>query len=185
MPDISTRISDDQVIEEFMLEEEEEIDSQGIDECKTEKLQDIPIEVANEQELEECMQEEVVSDMTLPEIYRVDEKIHTDVQLEIPIIKSEEGYIVQDEPKLVQDRTLICAIPNQLQTNAQAQHMTEQKVSLPDRANIVKIIPTTYVSRRESLRSEVVRKEIPTYIDSLCRPPSKPPDNQNSLEGEI
>ena len=28
---------------------------------QTEKLQDIPIGVANEQELEECMQEEVVS----------------------------------------------------------------------------------------------------------------------------
>ena len=53
MPNIPIRITDDQVIEEFMLEEE--IDSQGIDECKTEKLQDIPIEVANEQELEECM----------------------------------------------------------------------------------------------------------------------------------
>ena len=63
--------------------------------------------------------------------------------------------------------------------------MTEQKVSLPDRTNIGKTIPTTYVSRRESLRSEAVRKEIPTYIDSICRPPSKPPDNQNSLEGEI
>ena len=101
MPDIPTRIENDQIIEEFMLEEEE-IDFQGIDEFKTEKLQDIPIEVANEQELEECMQEEAVSDRTLPEIYRVDERIHTDVQLEIPIIKS-EGHIVQDEPKLVQD----------------------------------------------------------------------------------
>ena len=122
--------------------------------------------------------------MTLPEIYRVDERIHTHVQLEIPIIKS-EGHIVQDEPRLVQDRTLICTIPNPIQTNAQAQHMTEQKVSLPDRANISKIIPTTYVSRRESLRSDVVIKEIPTYIDSLCRPPSKPPYKQNSLESEI
>ena len=63
-------------------------------------MQDIPIEVANKQELEECIQEEVVSDMTLPEIYRVDERIHTDVQLEIPIIKS-GGHIVQDEPRLV------------------------------------------------------------------------------------
>ena len=63
--------------------------------------------------------------------------------------------------------------------------MTEQKISLSDRTNIGKIIPTTFVSRRESLRSEVVRKEIPTYIDSLCRPPSKPPDKQNSLEGDI
>ena len=117
MPDIPTRFTDDQVIEEFMLEEKV-IDSQGIDECKTEKLQDIPIEVANEQELEECMQEKIVSYMTLPEIYRVDERIHTDVQLEIPIITS-EGHIVQDEPKLVQDRTLICAIPNPLQTNVE------------------------------------------------------------------
>ena len=58
--------------------------------------------------------------------------------------------------------------------------MTEQKVLLPDRSNVGKIIPTTYVSRRESLRSEVVRKEIPTCIDSICRPPSKPPDKQNS-----
>ena len=182
MPNIPTRITHDQVIEEFMLEEE--IDFQGIDEYKIVKLQDVPIKVVNEQELEECMQEEVVSDMTLPEIYRVDERIDTDVQLEIPIIKSEEGHIVQDEPRLVQDRTLICAIPNPLQTNAQAQHITEQKVSLPDRANIGKIIPTTYVSRRESLRSEVVRKEVPTCIDSLCRPPSKPPDKQNSLESE-
>ena len=180
MPDIPRRIADDQVIEEFMLEE---IDFQDIDKSETTELQGVPIEVANEQELEECMQE-VGSDMTLPEICRVDEKIHTDVQLEIPIIKS-EGHIVQDEPKLVQDGTLICATPNPLQTNAQAQHMTEQKVSLPDRENIGKIIPTTYVSMRESLRSEVVRKEIPTYIDSLCRPPSKPPDKQNSLEGEI
>ena len=38
MPDISTRIADDQVIEEFMLEEEE-IDFQGIDEYKIVKLQ--------------------------------------------------------------------------------------------------------------------------------------------------
>ena len=30
-----------------------------------------------------------------------------------------------------------------------------------------------------------VRKEIRSYIDSVCQPPSKPPDKQNSLEGEI
>ena len=71
---------------------------------------------------------------------------------------------------------MICDTPNPLQTIAQAQHMTEQKLSLPDTANIGKIIPTTYVSRRESLRSELVRKEIPTYKDSICRYRSKPPD---------
>ena len=80
---------------------------------------------------------------------------------------------------------LTCDTLTPLQTNTQAQLMTEQKVSLPDRPIIGELIPTTYVSRRESLRSEVVRKEIPTYIDSICTPPSKPPDKQNSLEGEI
>ena len=55
MPDKSTEIADDQVIEEFMLEEEEEIDFQGIDEYKIVKLQDVPIEVVNEQELEDCV----------------------------------------------------------------------------------------------------------------------------------
>ena len=100
-------------------------------------MQDIPIEITNEQEIEECMQEEVFSDMALPEIYRVDEKIHTDVQLEIPIIKSEKMCMMQDDQKLVQGRTMICATPNALQTNAQAQHLAEQKVSLPDRSIIV------------------------------------------------
>ena len=85
---------------------------------------------------------------------------------------------MQDEPKLVQGRTMICATPNPLQT--QAQYMTEQKVSLPDRDIIGKIIPITHVGRRETLRSEAVRKENSTYIVSICRPPSKPPDKQKS-----
>ena len=52
----------------------EEVDFQSIDKCETVKLQGVPTEVVNEQEIEACMQEEVVSDMTLPEVYRVDEK---------------------------------------------------------------------------------------------------------------
>ena len=78
-----------------------EVDLQSIDKCETVKLQDVHIEVANKQEIEEYMQEEVVSDMTLPEVYRVDTKIHSDVQLETPIIKSEEKCVTQNEPKLV------------------------------------------------------------------------------------
>ena len=35
------------------------------------------------------------------------------------------------------------------------------------------------------MRSEAIRKEVSTYIVSICRPPSKPPDKQNSLEGEV
>ena len=64
---------------------------QNIDIYDVVEMPDIPTRIAGDQVIEEFMLEEVVSDMTLPEIYRVDEKIHTDVQLEIPIIKSEEG----------------------------------------------------------------------------------------------
>ena len=63
--------------------------------------------------------------------------------------------------------------------------MIEQQISLLDRAFAGKLIPIKHASRRETLRSELVRKEIPTYMDSICRPPSKPPDKQNSIEGEI
>ena len=124
MPDIPTRITDDQVIEEFMLEE---IDFQGIDKCKIVELQ-----VADEQELEECMQVEAVSDILLPEVYRIDTEIHTGIQLETPIIIAKERCIVQDESKLVQDRTLISGTPIPLQTNAQAHSMAEQQVLLPE-----------------------------------------------------
>ena len=92
-------------------------------------------------------------------------------------MKAEERCIVQDESKVVQDMTLICDTPTLLQTNVQAQPMTEQKVSLPDRAIVGKLTPITHASQRESLTSESVRKEVATYIDSVCRLPSKPLDN--------
>ena len=78
-----------------------EVDFQSIDKCEMVKLKDVPIEVANKQEIEACMQEEVVSGMTLPEVYRVDTEIHTDIQLETPMIKLEEKYVTQSETKLV------------------------------------------------------------------------------------
>ena len=57
------------------------VDFQSIDICEMVKLQDVPIEVhkeqvTNEQEIEECIQGEVVSDMMLLEVYRVDTGIH-------------------------------------------------------------------------------------------------------------
>ena len=90
---------------------------------------------------------------------------------------------MHDEPKFVQDRTLICDTLTIIQTIAEP--MIEQQISLLDRALQGKLIPIKHASRRGTLRSESVRKENPTYIDSICRPPSKPPDMQNSLEGEI
>ena len=69
---------------------------------------------------------------------------------------------MQSEPKLVQDMALLHDTPTPLQTIAQP--MIGQKVLLLDRAIIGKLIPITQASQRETLRSELVRKEIPTYI---------------------
>ena len=58
-----------------------EVDLQSIDKCEMIELQDVPIEVTNEQEIEACIKvEEVVSDMALPDVHRVDTEIHTDKQ---------------------------------------------------------------------------------------------------------
>ena len=99
--------------------------------------------------------------MTLPEVYRVDREVHKDVQLETPMIESEEKCVMQSEPKLVQDVALLCDTPTPPHTIAQP--MTEQKVLLPERALQGKLIPITHASQRENLRSELVRKEIPPY----------------------
>ena len=58
--------------------------------------------------------------------------------------------------------------------------MIEQQIPLLDRALQGKLIPITHASQRETLRSESIRKEIPTYTDSIYRPPSKPPNIQNT-----
>ena len=48
--------------------------------------------------------------MTLSEVYRLDMEIHTDIQLETAMIKSEEKC----ESKLVQDMSLVCDTPTPL-----------------------------------------------------------------------
>ena len=99
------------------------------------------------------------------------------------MIKSEEKCVAQSEPKLVQDMTLLPDTPTPPQTNAQSK--TVLKISLPDRAIQGKLIPISCATWGEILKSELVRKEIPTYTDSICRPPSKPPGKLNSIEGEM
>ena len=67
--------------------------------------------------------------------------------------------------------------PTPPQTNAQSK--TVQKISLLGRAiqgNLIPILIASWV------KSELVRKEISTYTDSICRPPSKLPGKQYSLE---
>ena len=92
--------------------------------------------------------------MALPEVYRVDMEIHTDVQLETTMIISIEKCVTQSEPKLVQDMKLVPDTPTPPQTNAQLK--TVQKISLTDRAIQGKLIPISCASRGEILKSESV-----------------------------
>ena len=89
------------------------------------------------------------------------------------MIKSEEKCVTQSEPKLVWDMTLLPDTLTPPQTNAQSK--TVQKISLHDLALQGKLIPISCASWGEILKSESVRKEIPIYTGSICRPPSKLP----------
>ena len=68
IPGTSIRLTEGQILEEFMLEEE--IEFQGIDKCKI-------IELPDEQEIEESIKEEV-SNIILPERYTAEESIQKD-----------------------------------------------------------------------------------------------------------
>ena len=114
---------------------EEETEIQSIDECKTVDLQDeldwwepvempdIPIRVTEEQEIEENIKEEVVSDMTLPEMCNAEVRMHkNELKLELPIIK--DTCRMHNESKLFQNMMLNCDIP--LPIHEITQSMTEQ-----------------------------------------------------------
>ena len=63
--------------------------------------------------------------------------------------------------------------------------MTEWAISVPNRTTLGKLIPKVHTRWRKILGSKLVRRVIPTNIKSIGRPPSKLPDKQNGLEGEI
>ena len=113
----------------------------------------------------------------------------SETKLEKPII--EEPCIVQSESKLIQDTTLVSNEPIpfhakqeiSLPDRAFAQPMMEQEISVPNRTILGKL--KTYTKQRKILGSKLVRRVISANTNLICRPPSKPPDKQNSLEGEI
>ena len=132
-------------------------------------------------------------------------------KLETPIIK--ETSIVQNESNLIQDIALISDITTPFHNHAQpmtgqeislpdrtiAQPMTGQEISLPNRTIDQPMteweisVPNrtilgklkTHTKWRKILGSKLVRRVMPTNTNAICRPPSKPPDKQNSLKGEI
>ena len=185
------RLAEGQILEEFMLEEE--IEFQGVDECKSIELPDdqeiergidretvgppeMPVRIACEQE--ECIEEENCnrSLLKLPKLYRAEESIQKDeLKLETPIINKVEINKLPEE--IVQNVSLVSYISTPFHAVA-------------NRNVLDKAIPRLHTRRRKVLGSKLVRRVNTTRlankkIPSICRPPPKPPDRQNRLKGKV
>ena len=77
--------------------------------------------------------------------------------------------------------TLISDLPTPFHNHAQS--LTEWEISVPSRIILGEL--KTHVRWRKILGSKLVRRVISTNTNSMCRPPSKPPDRQNSLNDKI
>ena len=121
--------------------------------------------------------------METPIINKVVEisELPREVKLEMPI--------EQNESKLVQDVNLVKShvlhkllLPN----GAIDLCKTEGDITVPRRNILGKSIPWLHTRQRKVLGSNLVRRVTPTRsvkreVPSMCRPPPKPPDRQNSL----
>ena len=181
IPGTPIRLTEGQILEEFMLEEE--IEFQGIDKCKI-------MELPDEQEIEESIKEEV-SNIILPERYRAEESIQKDeLKLETPIISKEEISELpkevkleipteQNGSKLGQDVNMDSDVPTPF-------HVVPNRNILGKSISKLHNVSKLHARQRKVLESKFVRRENPTRlvkrkISSMYRPSPKPPDRQNSL----
>ena len=193
IPDTPIRLAEGQVLEEFMLEEE--IEFQGIDKCKRVELPDeqeidremvklpeMPIKIACEQE--ECVDEEIC-DMSLPKLYRAEESVpKNEVKLEIPETNAVKISALSKEVKL--------EMPME-QNGSQLGQDVNMDSDVPTQCHVVpskkilgKSLPKLHIRQRKVLGSKLAGKVNTTRLvkrkaPSICRPPPKPPDRQNSL----
>ena len=161
IPGIPISLAEEQVLEEFMLEEER--DFQGIDKCKI-------VELWDKQEIERCVRPEISVRMAceqeeftkeeicnrslseLPELYKAQNSIHKDdIQLETPRV----------------DTMKVSELPREI------------KLGKPIEQSELKLL----TEQKKVSESKVVRRANPTKLvkKEVCKPPPKPPDWQNSL----
>ena len=154
IPHVMVKLTEGQVLEEFMLEEE--IEFQEMDKCIVELpdkqeidremvvLPKMPIRTACEQKV--CIEEEIFN-RSLPELCKAQESIHkADIQLETPKVNTMEISALPREIKL----------EKQLEQSKSKWHTKRKKV-----------LASKLVRRANS--TELVKREV-------CRPPPKPPD---------
>ena len=163
IPQVTVKLNEGQVLEEFMLEKD--IEFQERDKCKIVELPDkqeidremtvlskMPVETSCEQE--ECA-EMKTCDMSLPKLFKAKESVHTnEMGLEMPKI-NEVG--VRELPREIK-----------------LEKPTEQ-----DKSNL-------HTKQKAVLGSEVIKSANPTKLvkREVCRPPPKPPDRPNGVNYE-
>ena len=190
LPHTIVTLTEGQVLEEFMLEEE--TDSQGMEKCKIVELPDkqeierctsteISMKIACDQE--ECIEEEMCdrSLPKLPKMYRAEESVHKDeiklVEIsELPGEVKLQMPIEQMESKAQQNVSLVSDVPTHF-------HVVASR-------KILSKMPRLHIRQREVLGSKIIRRAKPTRlvrrkIPSIYRPPPKPPDRQNRLNIKI
>ena len=163
IPQVMVKLTERQVLEEFMLEED--TDFQERDNCKKVELPDkqeidremvvwtdMPVETSYEQE--ECVEMKTCN-MSLPELFKVKGSVHiNEIQLEMPKINEVE---VRELPR-------------------------EVKLEIPieqDKSNL-------HTKQKKVIGSQVIRKSNPTELvkREVCKPPPKPPGILN-INGEV
>ena len=151
-------------------------------------------------EIDTCVLEEVVSDIILQEVYKVDVEIHRDMQLEKQVIFPPTIYSAEDmgvtlsQPRLVKNMSPLPdkPIPHYLK------HVTQPKVvshisSLETSETQDKIITTTHAEFGKNMKLKLMNREgmwgiieeIPTYINPVYRSSCRSSDLQNVNRGSI
>ena len=163
IPQVMVKLTEGQVLEEFMLEEDidfqERYNSKNVELPNKQEIDiemvvwpDMPVETSYEQE--ECA-EMKTCDMSLPELLIAKESVHTDeVELEMPKV----------------DEVEIMELPREI------------KLEIPieqDKSNL-------HTKQKKVFRSKVIRRANPTKLvkREVCRPPPKPPYILNA-NGEV
>ena len=190
IPHITVKLTEGQVLEEFMLEED--VEFQDRDNCKNVDLPDkqeidkemvvLPnmlVETSYEQE--ECV-EMKTCDMSLPKLFKAKESVHTDeIELETPKIKEVE---VRELPRIIQ-------LEKPTEQDRSKLHAKQKKV-LTSRA--VRRVNSTKLVKRETCRPPPkppyildANREVLGIIENVVpktRPPLKPPTTHGKVDGE-
>ena len=197
MPQVMVKLTEGQVLEEFMLEED--IDFQERDNCKNLELldkQEIDREmvvwpimsVVTSYEQEECV-EMKTCDMPLPELLKAKESVHAnEIELEMPKINEVE---VKDLPREIRELPRVVKLEIPIEQNKSNLHTKLKKVL---GSKVIRRANTTKLVKREVYRPPpkppyilTINEKVIGIIENVVpktRHPLKPPRIHGSVDRE-